>query len=126
MKKLIKISELSKYLNLINFKNKKPANYILRYWEKEFSQIKPKIINKQRYYSNDQIKIIKMIVFLLKEKGLTIKAAKNVLNSNSNKLDVYNSDSLKTEDFKNDLKNKTKILLNKIKNIKRYGKKNTY
>ena len=126
MKKLIKISELSKHLNLINFKNKKPANYTLRYWEKEFSQIKPKIINKQRYYSNDQIKIIKMIAFLLKEKGLTIKAAKNVLNSNSNKLDVYNSDSLKAEYLKNDLKNKTKLLLNKIKSIKRYGKKNTH
>ena len=112
MKKLIKISELSKHLNLINFKNKKPANYTLRYWEKEFSQIKPKIINKQRYYSNDQIKIIKMIAFLLKEKGLTIKAAKNVLNTNSNKLDVYNSDSLKAEYLKNDLKNKTKLLLN--------------
>ncbi len=126
MKKLIKISELSKHLNLINFKNKKPANYTLRYWEKEFSQIKPKIINKQRYYSNDQIKTIKMIAFLLKEKGLTIKAAKNVLNSNSNKLDVYNSDSLKAEYLKNDLKKKTKLLLNKIKSIKRYGKKNTY
>ncbi len=126
MKKLIKISELSKHLNLINFKNKKPANYTLRYWEKEFSQIKPKIINKQRYYSNDQIKIIKMIAFLLKEKGLTIKAAKNVLNTNSNKLDVYNSDSLKAEYLKNDLKNKTKLLLNKIKSIKRYGKKNTH
>ena len=67
-----------------------------------------------------------MIAFLLKEKGLTIKAAKNVLNTNSNKLDVYNSDSLKAEYLKNDLKNKTKLLLNKIKSIKRYGKKNTH
>ena len=31
---------------------KKPLNYILRYWEKEFKEIKPTIINKQRYYTH--------------------------------------------------------------------------
>ena len=41
MKKFINISELSKLLNLINPKNKKPSNYTLRYWKKEFNQIKP-------------------------------------------------------------------------------------
>ena len=46
MNKLITIGELSK-TNLINQTNKKPLNYTLRYWEKEFKQIKPKIINKE-------------------------------------------------------------------------------
>ncbi len=51
MSKLINISELCKLLNLIDPKTKKPLNYILRYWEKEFPQIKPKKINNRRYYS---------------------------------------------------------------------------
>ena len=45
MNKLISISELSKMLNLIDPKTKKPLNHILRYWEKEFSEIRPKKIN---------------------------------------------------------------------------------
>ena len=52
MNKLLNISELSKKLNLINKKTKKPLNHILRYWEKEFKEIKPKKINNQRYYSS--------------------------------------------------------------------------
>ena len=39
-KKLINISELSKLLNLKD-KNNRPSNYILRFWEKQFSIIKP-------------------------------------------------------------------------------------
>ena len=67
MSKLITISELSKKLNLINPKNKKPLNHVLRYWEKEFKLIKPKIINKRRYYTNKQIEYIKLIKYLLKD-----------------------------------------------------------
>ena len=55
MEKLINISQLSKLLNLINSKTKKPSNYILRYWEKEFKQIKPMILKNRRYYSEKQI-----------------------------------------------------------------------
>ena len=50
MSKFINISELSKQLKLINSKTKKPLNYIIRFWEKEFKFIKPKIINNRRYY----------------------------------------------------------------------------
>ena len=85
--KLITISELSKKLNLIDPINKKPQNYILRFWEKKFRQIKPRIINKRRYYSIKQIQIIELINYLLKERGLTIEGAKNVLNTDINKLD---------------------------------------
>ena len=45
MSKLINISELSKMLNLIDPKTKKPLNHVLRYWEKEFKEIRPKKIN---------------------------------------------------------------------------------
>ena len=107
MNKLITISELSKHLNLVSIKNGKPLNYILRYWEKEFKQIKPKIINKRRYYSFKQVEIIKFIKFLLKDKGMTIIGVKKVLKSNINKLDDYNSHSLKAHYFKNNLKIKS-------------------
>ena len=54
MNKFINISEVSKKLNLIDKKQKNLLNHILRYWEKEFKQIKPKKINNRRYYSSKQ------------------------------------------------------------------------
>ena len=63
MNKLLNISEASKILNLIDPKTKKPLNHVLRYWEKEFNEIKPKKINNRRYYSQKQIEIIKLIKF---------------------------------------------------------------
>ena len=126
MSKLITISELSKKLNLINPKNKKPQNHVLRYWESEFKLIKPKIINKRRYYSNKQIEYIKLIKYLLKDQGMTIKGVKNVLNSNVNELDEGNIDSLKANLFKKRIKDKSNLLLKKIENLKNYGKKKLY
>ena len=125
MSKFFKISEVSISLNLVNPLSKKPLNHILRYWEKEFRQIKPKKINNRRYYSIEQVEIIKKIKFLVKNKGMTISGAKKLLNLNINKLDDYDLDSLKADYYKNALKNKSKNLLNKIKNLKKYGKKNS-
>ena len=126
MSKLITISELSKKLNLINPKNKKPLNHVLRYWESEFKLIKPKIINKRRYYTSKQIEYIKLIKYLLKDQGMTIKGVKNVLHSNVNELDEGNIDSLKANLFKKRIKEKSNLLLKKIKNLKNYGKKKLY
>ena len=125
MSKLIGISELSKILNLVNPSTKKPLNHVLRYWEKEFRQIKPTKINKRRYYSPLQVKTIKMIKFLLKDKGMTITGVKNLLESKINQLDDRNADSLKANYYKNNLQEKSKLLLDKIKKIKKYGKKNS-
>ena len=125
MNKLLSISEVSKILDLIDPVTKKPLNHTLRYWEKTFKQIKPKKINNRRYYSKKQLEIIKMIKFLLKNKGMTILGVKNILNLNTNKLDDYNQHGLKTLYYKKAIKNKSKILLDKIKKIKTHGKKNT-
>ena len=125
MSKFFKISEVSIYLDLVNPLSKKPLNHILRYWEKEFRQIKPKKINNRRYYSTEQVEIIKKIKFLVKNKGMTISGAKKLLNLNINKLDDYDLDSLKADYYKNALRNKSKNLLNKIKNLKKNGKKNS-
>ena len=77
MSKLVNISELSRQLNLIDPSTKKPLNHTIRYWEKEFKQIKPKKINNRRYYSSKQVELIKMIKFLLKNKGMTIEGVNN-------------------------------------------------
>ena len=106
MNKFINITELSKIINLIDPKTKKPLNHILRYWEKEFKQIKPKKINNRRYYSSQQVETIKLIKFLLKNKGMTVSGVKNLLNMNINKLDDYNTNSLKVGYYKINLKKK--------------------
>ena len=126
MIKLLNISELSKLLNLINLKTKKPSNHILRYWEKEFKQIRPIIIRNRRYYAEQQIEIIKLIKFLLKDKGLTIRGVKNILKSNINTLDAYDSISLQADYHKKNIITKSKTILEKLKSIKKNGKKNTY
>ena len=125
MRKLINISELSILLKLFNSKSNKPANHIIRYWEKEFKAIKPIIIKKRRYYSSKQIKIFQLIKFLLKDKGLTIKGVKKLLKSNINNLDDYQAYSLKAEYQKKIFKLKTNIILQKINRLKKNGKKNS-
>jgi len=124
--RLFNISEVSKIIKLVDESNKKPLNYILRYWEKKFKQIRPKKINNRRYYTEQQVEIIKLIKFLLKSKGMTISGVKNLLNLNVNKLDDYNSDSLKADYYKNIFKNKSKNILEKIKRLRNYGKKNSF
>jgi len=124
MSKLITISDLSKLLNLIDPKTKKPKNHILRYWEREFKEIRPKKIKNRRYYTSRQIDIIKKIKFLLKNKGLTINGVKKIISSNRIKLDVYNTDSLKTKYDSFFLKEKSASLLKKVNRLKNYGKKN--
>ena len=119
MDRLITISELAKLLNLLDPKNKKPLNHIIRYWEKEFKQIKPKIINKRRYYSAKDVELLKMIKFHLKTQGMTINGVKSLLNSNINKLDDYNSHGLKAEYYLNNFKKKNKKKIKKNKKKKK-------
>tara|TARA_B100000945_G_scaffold315921_1_gene315916 strand:+ start:322 stop:702 length:381 start_codon:yes stop_codon:yes gene_type:complete len=126
MEKLLNITEVSKLIENINTKTNKPLNHILRYWEKEFNQIKPTIIRNRRYYSKDQINLIKLIKFLLKDKGMTITGVKNILKSKINSLDDYNSYSLKADYHRKIIKEKSKDILNRLKKIKNYGKKNTH
>lgn len=125
MKKLINISEATKTIGIIDKKSKKPVNSTLRYWETKFKQIKPKKINNRRYFTQKQVELLKMIKFLLKNKGMTISGVKNLLNSNINKLDENSSISLKNDYLKNTLKLKSKNILDKISKLKQYGKKNT-
>ena len=120
-KNFIDISELSKQLNLIDKKTGKPANHILRFWEKEFKSIKPIILKgNRRYYNTKQVNKIKYIKYLLKDKGLTIKGAKKVLNEKKN-IDESVKSHVSNDYLKYSIKNRSKNILNKIKKIKSYG-----
>ena len=56
---------------------------------------------------------------------MTVSGVKNILNLNINKLDDYNSHSLKAGYYKRSFKDKSKKILDKINKLKNYGKKNT-
>ena len=68
-------------------KDGKPNTHTLRFWEKQFKIVRPKIFNSRRYYNIESIKILKKIKFLLKEKGMTIEGAKNQINSEKTLVD---------------------------------------
>ena len=104
---------------------KKPLNHVLRYWEKEFYQIRPKKINNHRYYSSKDIEIIKIIKFYLKEQKMTISGVKNILRNNIKNLDDLNKLVYRNDYYKASIKNKSNSLLKRIKKLKNYGKKNS-
>ena len=100
-KKYHTISEVTKILGLIN-KNGSLNTHTLRFWETKFKQIKPIILNNnRRYYDEKNIILLKKIKYLLKNKGLTIKGAIKVLNNEeSNDLDEFYNETIKSKIFK--------------------------
>jgi len=90
--------------------------HIIRFWEKQFKQIKPKILNSnRRYYDKNSINLLKKIKFLLKDQGMTINGVKKILNGqDSLKLDEIANNSINADNFKNKLVKISK----KIKNLK--------
>jgi len=74
-KRFYKIGDVAEILNI-------PAS-TLRYWEKEFTVIKPKRNAKNiRVYTVKDIETIKMIYYLVKEKGLKLDAAQAMIKRN--------------------------------------------
>ena len=58
------IGEVVKILGLKSKKGNKSPTYILSFWEKEFKQIRPKILNgNRRYYDKKNIDILKKLFF---------------------------------------------------------------
>ena len=111
------ISEVAELLNLINEKNGNLSTHTLRFWEKEFKQIKPMIFaGKRRYYDENSIKILKKIKFLLKEKGMTINGVKKLLLTSDSDLDELNNTTINT---KNILKTKISKISKIIKELKK-------
>ena len=94
-KRYYSIGEVSKAFNV------NPS--LLRFWEKEFDEIKPKKKKSgTRKYTPENIKILKLIYHLVKEKGLTISGTKKQLKVKDSK-DVKISLLSKLEKIKVDL-----------------------
>ena len=111
------IGEVAKILDLINKKKGTLNTHTIRFWEKQFKQIKPNILNgNRRYYNNDTIEVLKKVKYLLKDQGMTINGAKKVLNANKSlKLDELPKNSINAD---YSIKNKLKNISNLIKQIK--------
>ena len=112
------IGEVAKILNLVNEKKGTLNTHTIRFWEKEFKQIKPNVLNgNRRYYNNDTIEVLKKVKYLLKDQGMTINGAKKVLNSDKSlKLDELLNNSI-TADYS--IKNKIMKISDLIKQIKK-------
>ena len=115
------IGEVAKILNLKSNNKGVLSTHVIRFWETQFKQIKPKILNSnRRYYDEKTINLLKKVKFLLKDQGMTIKGVKKILNNeDSLKLDEIADKSIRTEN----LRNKILKISNKIKVLKN-GKKN--
>ncbi len=107
------IGEVARILELNDEKKGSLKTHTIRFWEKKFKQIKPKLFNnKRRYYDQNSIDILKKIKYLLKVEGMTIEGVKKILNKNQAlKLDDYSNKPINTQN------NNLKIKLNKISKI---------
>ena len=115
------IGEVTKILKLKSKKNGSLPTHTIRFWEKQFKQVKPKTFNtNRRYYDQKTVNILKKIKFLLKDQGMTINGVKNILDNNDNE-ETLNLDEISNNSIKaNNLKEKL-IKINKIvKNLKNY------
>ena len=99
------IGEVAEILNLVNKKTGKLSTHTIRFWEKEFREIKPYIFaGNRRYYDHKSIEVLKKIQFLLKNQGMTIKGVKKILNNvDTLKLDENLNESIKAHDIRNKL-----------------------
>ena len=113
------IGEVVKILNLKSRSGQNIPTHTIRYWEKEFKQIKPKILNgNRRYYDKANIDLLKKIKFLLKDQGMTINGAKKVLiSAQSNDLDEISNKSISADSLRNKISNISKIIKN-LKDLK--------
>mgnify|MGYP001229314667 CR=1 FL=1 len=113
------IGEVVKILDLKNRSGQKTPTHTIRYWEKEFKQIKPKILSgNRRYYNQSNVQLLKKIKFLLKDKGMTINGFKKVLKGEESlELDEMANNSIKAHNLRNKISNISQIIkdLKKLK-----------
>ena len=110
------IGEVAKILKLKSNEKGILPTHVIRFWETQFKQIKPKIFNaNRRYYDEQTINLLKKVKYLLKVQGLTINGVRKILNKeDSLKLDEIADKSIKAENLKKKLLN----ISNKIKGLK--------
>ena len=111
------ISEVVEIIGLKSKKGKLKPTHTLRYWEKEFNQIKPRILKgSRRYYDEKNIELLKKIHFLLKDRGMTINGVKKFLkNKETLELDEISNKSISALN----IRNKVTKISNLVKNLKK-------
>lgn len=118
-KKLFNISTLAKKAGLIDDYGK-PKTHVIRFWEKRFKEIRPRLIqNNRRYYNQKDVEMLKLIIYLLKDQKLTIDGAKKLLKKKNYILDQSETSNITTEYLKIKFKTKTRNILKRIKNLKK-------
>ncbi|MEN8125331.1 MAG: MerR family transcriptional regulator [Bacteroidota bacterium] len=79
---------------------------LIRFWENEFVILKPKKNNKgNRLFTQEDVKNLKLIYHLVKEKGFTLEGAKNKLKENPEKISNDHQLIVRLETIKNELLN---------------------
>ena len=112
------IGEVAELLNLKNSKSGKLNTYTLRFWEKEFKQIKPKLLNnRRRYYDKKTVDLLVRIQYLLKDKGMTIKGVKNMLNSK--RFDLDEPSNVPINKVNKNIRSRVNKISNILKNLKK-------
>ena len=115
------IGEVAEILKLNSKKKGVFSTYTIRFWETQFKQVKPKLLNSnRRYYDQKTIDILRKVKFLLKDQGMTINGVKKILDNPNNKntlnLDEISNDSIRTSNFKNKVLKISRI----VKKLKDY------
>ena len=113
---------IGEVVNILNSDKKseiKIASHTIRFWEKEFKQIKPKKLKgNRRYFDKKNIDLLKKIKFLLKNQGMTIIGVKKILNEEqSNNLDEISNKSISSDDIRKKVTNISRII-KKLRSIK--------
>ncbi len=104
------IGEVAEILSLKDKKTGKLNTHTIRFWEKNFKQIKPKFFSSnRRYYDHKTIELLIKIQYLLKDEGMKISGVKKLLSKDQLlKLDDLNNKTI------NNRENNLVIKLNKI------------
>ena len=110
------IGEVAKLLSLNSKNGRSISTHTIRFWEKEFKQLKPRILNgNRRYYDEKNIRLLEKVYFLLKEQGMTINGVKKILNKDEPlKLDENKNKTINSNIIKNKLL-KLSTLIKKLK-----------
>ena len=86
--------------------------HVLRYWEQEFSQLKPvKRRGNRRYYQRKDVILIRQIRALLYDEGFTIGGARQKLSGDESKSDITQSQQI-IKQLRIELEEVSKILRN--------------
>ena len=115
------IGEVAEILKLKSKKKGVFSTHTIRFWETQFKQVKPKLLNSnRRYYDKKTINILRKIKFLLKDQGMTINGVKKILD-NLNNNDTLNLDEISNNSIRSDnLRNKVLKISKIVKNLKNY------